>query len=190
MSHLINTKAVNTSTSKALYAFSKSPRFGEKKMPTNVQCYEVHDEFKNPKGLKKEWFPSQARFDYYQSAEKSDKNRYSPSPFQYKIASEIGGTGHKKKYSFGVGRTQMQPLYIDDVMMKADKKVSPPGPGNYADYRPFGDKSGQFTSIYTRLDIDNIALKKSAKLPGPATYKAPEVLSRGVQSSLIPNAPG
>jgi hypothetical protein len=43
-----------------------------------------------------------------------------------------------KKYSFGVGRADMQPMFIDEIKMKGDKKLLPPGAGTYSQPKTFG----------------------------------------------------
>ena len=56
-----------------------------------------------------------------------------------------------ESYSFGVGRTNMKKLYIDDIQGKGDKAL--PGPGKYEKDPTFG-KAGLHSTFAARLPTE------------------------------------
>jgi hypothetical protein len=83
----------------------------------------------------------------------------------------------------------MVTLHIDDINKKANKKQSPPGPGTYEAAKTFG-KEGESKSFAALLPYDHISLKRAKDLPGPGQYMEPDVLGRGIVSSLKSNSVG
>jgi len=78
--------------------------------------------------------------------------------------------GPNKKYSFGVSRTEMKPVHIDDINNNHRKMVVPPGPGKYEPDKSFGTL-GHFKTMSSNLPSDKQALERSKKLPGPGYYE-------------------
>ena len=66
----------------------------------------------------------------------------------------------------------MKKMYIDDIQSKGDKAL--PGPGKYEKDPTFG-KAGLHCSFAARLPTEKQMLEKSAKLPGPGSYKHVDV---------------
>lgn len=120
-----------------------------------------------------------------------------PSPANYKIKGQFGDDikdqnvhfGPNKVFTFGVSRESMKPLHVDDINKQGKKGRLSPGPGAYKDQKTFS-KDGLYYSFSAHLNAETIALKNSAKLPGPGSYAHADVLGRGVASSLKPNSVG
>lgn len=163
--------AVNNSTSKQLYSFSKSDRFPHHKSLNNKVAYETKSDFnKNGEGGSgRPFFHTSTRFSYYASPNKQGKQ---PSPAMYKIKDTFGreGTKPNESFSFGVGRDDMKRLFVEDIKKKGDTNL--PGPGRYMPDKNFG-AAGLDYSIAKRLGQDDRALDKSKKLPGPGYYEHP-----------------
>ena len=79
----------------------------------------------------------------------------------------------------------MKKMFIDDIKKKGD--VSSPGPGRYEEKKKFGD-DGAKKCMGSRLLTGDLALDKSAKLPGPGSYENPDVTGQKVASSVIQNS--
>lgn len=74
------------------------------------------------------------------------------------------------RYSFGVSRTSMKKLYVDDII-KQGKDNSSPGPDKYTMEQGFGtEKTGSRYSMRPKNDLFELHLEKSKKLPGPGNY--------------------
>lgn len=90
-----NTVAINTSTSKQNYSFSKSKRFTSPKTPTAVLFYEKKNLFTKEDSTCNQGraFQKSNRFSYYHSPEKEAK--VFPSPNKYDIKGHFGGEHQK-----------------------------------------------------------------------------------------------
>lgn len=199
MSIANNTVAINTSTSKQKYTFSKAGRFVTAKTPTNVIHYEQRGLFRKDDLTSNEGraFQRSMRFSYYHSPQKEAK--VLPSPDRYTINGYFGkeyvknnlriGQGKNNLYSFGVSRDAMKTIHIDDINKNNKKRLLPPGPGSYEPKKTFGNE-GTFKSFHSRLKYDNVALKREAETPGPFQYNKTEVLSMKLPVSVHTNAVG
>ena len=168
-----NHTAINNSSSKQMFSFSKSSRFPDHKSLNKNIAYERKSEFENPAqgGSGRPFFHTSTRFSYYASPEKAGKL---PSPNQYRIQNTFGKESLKtnEEFSFGVGRDDMKKLFIEDIKKKGDGNS--PGPGRYSHEKKFGSPGTNY-SMAARLDMDKKALDKSKKLPGPGYYQHPQV---------------
>lgn len=128
--------AINNSTSKHLYSFSKSERFPMHRSLNNNVAYETKSEFNKPGSLGngRPFFHTSTRFSYYASPEKHGKL---PSPFQYKLGDTFGDKSLKpnQQYSFGVGRGDMKKMFIEEIKKRGDHSL--PGPGRYSPDKGF-----------------------------------------------------
>lgn len=186
MAQNVRNTAINNSTSKQFYSFSKDRRFPERS-PLNAKvAYETKSQFDlSPTGgAGRPFFHTSTRFDYYRNGKKEEKVPH-PSPHQYRIGDTFGPTSsrYNRQYSFGVGRDNMKKLYIDDIKSKGDKSL--PGPGKYETAKTFGEKGLNY-SMAAILPTEKQTLGKSAKLPGPGSYAFPEVVGR-IQGNSIYN---
>lgn len=148
-----------------------------KSLNSNIS-YGVKSEFEKPgaMGGGRPFHHTSTRFSYYASPEKSGKL---PSPFQYKLGDTFGSNSKKpnQQYSFGVGRTNMKRIFIEDIRKHGDTNL--PGPGRYQPDKGF-QAYGRTYSMAARLPNDKLALEKSKKLPGPGFYQHSEVTGKNL----------
>lgn len=184
--------AVNNSTSKAMFSFSKSDRFPIQKTLNKTVAYNTYDLFGKNKdnGGGRPFHHTTKRFNYYGSPDKSGKL---PSPFNYQLGDTFGKESRQtnEQYSFGVGRDDMKKQFVDEIKKKGDHSL--PGPGKYyKDPLKFGsDDLHKFSnsmkfSCAQKLPTDEQALGRSKKLPGPGYYEFAEVTGKPLVQSHIP----
>ena len=123
--------ALNTSTSKQNYSFSKGDRFKTIKMPNSINAYDANDFFKKEResGSGKA-FGSIDRFGYYNKDKEINGKKPLPSPANYRVPGQFGSDvkdvnvkfGPNKEYSFGVSRDNMNTIHVDDIKKKAAKR--------------------------------------------------------------------
>lgn len=85
-------------------------------------------------------------------------------------------------YSFGVSRSAMKKLHVDEILKKKDENL--PGPDRYERSPNFG-KDARTTS-YTmgqKLNHFDQKLTKEKKLPGPGYYMAADLVGKGLSVS-------
>lgn len=165
--------AINNSTSKHLFSFSKSDRFPHHKSLNSRVAYEVKSDFEKPgaMGGGRPFFHTSTRFSYYAS---HDKHGKLPAPASYKIKDTFGKEAHttNEVFSFGVGRDNMKLNFVHDIKKKGDNNN--PGPGRYtAEKTKMLGTTGVNLSMAKKLGHDERALDKSKKLPGPGYYEHP-----------------
>ena len=74
-----------------------------------------------------------------------------------------------QKFSFGVSRSSMIKLYVDEIIKKKDQNE--PGPANYTHQQSFGSiKGGERYSVRPKNDLFVNHLERQKKLPGPGSY--------------------
>ena len=137
------TFSLNTSVSKQKYTFQKSSRFWTSKKDTTISAYPQKDYFVKPtESGRGRAFGSSSRFNYYESPGKKEK---SPSPVKYNLHSQFGDNvkggnvnGPQKEFTFGVGRDNMQKMFVEDIKNKGKVGLLSPGPGNYEPKQTFG----------------------------------------------------
>lgn len=182
-----NLTAVNNSTSKQLFSFSKAARFPERKSLNNNVAYDRKSEFDKPGegGLGRPFYQTTTRFNYYASPDKSGKL---PGSASYQLGDTFGLNSRKtnEQYSFGVGRDNMKRMFIDDIKKRGDNSL--PGPGRYEMVEKFGDQGSKKT-MAAKLMTDEQALGRSAKLPGPGSYEFAEVTGKNLTQSHVPTEP-
>lgn len=157
---------INNSTAKQAFAFSKDSRFKQPRSSSNCFGYDISGQFgrKHDNGKGHAFTSSQDRFGY-------EHVRFK------KISGTIDGPGkytHKgdafaqtNKYSFGLGRSQMKKLYIDQIIKKC-KTENQPGPGHYEQR---GTVSAANSTKYSmRIRPPDYSDKKAKVLPGPGQY--------------------
>ena len=132
--------AINNSTSKQFYSFSKGTRFPSRSPINKHVAYDMKDGFGNNKalGTGRPFFSTSTRFDYYNSAKKQQRQPH-PSPNLYKMKNTFGVESSKMNasYSFGMGRDDMKKIYVDHIK---NEEVKMPGPGKYEATKHFGSK--------------------------------------------------
>ena len=131
-------------------------------------------------GSTRPFYQTSTRFDYYSTSSK--KKGKLPSALHYKIPDTFGKTSLQpnEQFSFGVGRGNMNRLFIDRIKKHGD--VNKPGPGRYSHERKFGSE-GLTYSMAEKLNHDELCLKKSKKLPGPGYYQAPDIVGQDMTQS-------
>jgi hypothetical protein len=127
--------ALNRSPSKAKFSFPKNPRFKEIHRNNDINQYDLVDRFDQMKmsGEAKPFGSSLPdRFAYLGSKKKNPnlKHTYVSHDVRINNDSTMSSNSHKK-YTFGVGRGLMQPMFTDEIRKNADKNKLPPGPGTY-----------------------------------------------------------
>ena len=144
--------AVNLSSSKQLYSFSKSERFPVHKSLNKKIAYEIKSDFNKVPGSGdgRPFHHTSTRFSYYASPNKAGKL---PSPNQYPLGDTFGDKSMKsnQEYSFGVGIGDMKKIFIDDIKKKGDQNS--PGPGRYNYEKKFGGEGLNY-SMAARLPTD------------------------------------
>lgn len=128
----------------------------------------------------------------------TDKNM-SPSGDNYYRTNFSGNMGkmnpHDKNdlknrtqsFSFGVGRENMNKLYVDQIIKNTNGYVNVPGSGTYEYRHGFGGSPAKETTCYSMRKKNNateLMLDKSKKLPGPGSYSHPDIISSKISSSL------
>ena len=175
--------AINNSTSKQLFSFSKSERFPMHKSLNNKVSYETKSEFQREgsMGNGRPFFHTSTRFSYYASPNKTGKL---PSPLHYNLGHTFGEKSFKtnQQYSFGVGRDNMRRIFIEDIKKKGDNSL--PGPGRYNPDKGF-QAYGTNYSMASRLPTEQQCLDKSKKLPGPGSYVHSEITGKNLLQSHI-----
>lgn len=94
-----------------------------------------------------------------------------------------------QSYSFGVGRENMKKQHVDKINKNVDGYTNVPGSGTYEYRHGFGGSPHNETTQYSmrkKLYMDELALEKSKKLPGPGNYQHLDtVATKMVDSSKI-----
>lgn len=85
----------------------------------------------------------------------------------------------------------MKKMYVEEILLNKNNIGNTPGAGTYEHKKGFGGVSNdalQSRTCYSmrqKLYMDDLALSKSKKLPGPGFYQHPDCLSANVSSSLV-----
>lgn len=82
----------------------------------------------------------------------------------------------------------MKKIYVDQIIKNTDGYVNVPGSGTYEHKHGFGGSSHHETTCYSmrkNLYMDELALSKSKKLPGPGSYSHPDVVGTKVHNSTM-----
>lgn len=161
--------AINNSTAKQQFAFSKDERFKSPRANSTAFGYELPGQFgrQHASGTGRAFGTSQDRFGY-ENVRFSNRQR-----------GKIDGPGSIDRksnafaktfsFSFGVSRSQMKKIHVDEILRKKEENL--PGPGNYEHKQLISaaDTSIRYSFRPKYGDAD-YNLKKSRKLPGPGHY--------------------
>ena len=143
------TYAINRSSAKQRYSFPKNERFKVPKPYTDVGSYDFTSKFDVPvdSGIGKPFGAAVERFNYMAKPNAKPHKVKSPSPDKYEIKGQFGSEvqnsatnveGQKLEFSFGVSRTSMQKIHIDQINAELQNGSLSPGPGQYSPAKPFG----------------------------------------------------
>ena len=178
---------INNSSAKQQFAFSKSARFAPYKANTHAFGYEIPGQFGhiNGTGANKGFSTSQKRM------EAPRKNSSDALDGPCPIDRNGRNFGKTMQYSFGVSRSQMKKLYVDEIL-NTGKVTGEPGPDRYTMEAGFGlqKNNGSLYSMRPKNDPFVQHLEKSKKLPGPGNYFATvDLAGKSQMHSRLKNQP-
>ena len=180
MSHSIRERsALNNSTSKQMFAFSKASRFVTPKQPTQAFGYEVKSVFgtKKPNGVG--FGVREDRFGYEEIKKHQRGVGRIDSPDSVDPLSTKNRTF---SYSFGVSRSAMKKLHVDEILKKKDENL--PGPDRYAKKDTFGIQSESVKfSMGAKLNHFDKELNREKAKPGPGSYNSIDMVGAGLSTS-------
>lgn len=134
MSHHARQKSVvNNSTSKQQFAFSKASRFPEPKKWTKAFGYEIPGYMGHTKPVGAGFGVREDRFGYEETKKVQRGLGGIESP------ESVGPLSTKMRtssYSFGVSRSAMKKLHVDEILKKKEENL--PGPDRYMKKDCFG----------------------------------------------------
>ena len=90
-------------------------------------------------------------------------------------------------YSFGVSRSAMKKLHVDEILKKKDENL--PGPERYMKKDTFGMQAGSTSySLRKKLGHFDMELNRQRKRPGPGSYHASDLTGTGINASTMKSA--
>ena len=92
-------------------------------------------------------------------------------------------------YSFGVSRSAMKKIHVDEILKKKDENL--PGPDRYGKKGSFGasaDTGNASYSMRKKLGHFEMKLEKEKKLPGPGYYQQSNLVGAGLSTSNMRSA--
>ena len=176
------TSGINNSSSKHHYAFSKSSRFASPSQYTGMSCYDHKSVFSGSKSKPVAGFSSGSKRFGNTGVGNADINNWGPHGANYYQANFSGQMGKinsstipdlknsTASYTFGVGRDNMRKEHVDKIIKATDGYTTVPGSGTYEYNMGFGGSSHNETTCFSmrkKLNMDELHLEKSKKLPGP-----------------------
>lgn len=177
--HARERSVINNSSSKQMFAFSKASRFASPKQPTAAFGYETKSQFGTVKPLNASFGVSQHRFGYeeikkHQRGIGSIDSPDSVNPLSTKMRTS--------SYSFGVSRSAMKKLHVDEILKKKAENL--PGPDRYDKSDLFG-KTANTTCYSMRKKLNHFdqKLSRESKLPGPGQYGQTDLVGKGLSVS-------
>ena len=79
-------------------------------------------------------------------------------------------------YSFGVSRSAMKKLHVDEILKKKDENLPGPDRYNRKDENTFGIQAGSTSySMRKKLGHFDMELNRQRKRPGPGSYHAADL---------------
>ena len=175
--------AINNSTAKQQFAFSKDERFKAPKIASNAFGYESKSQFGHHQGSGngRAFGTSQDRFGY-------ENVRFS------KQSGKIDGPGSLDRksnafaktfsFSFGVSRSAMKKIHVDEILRKKEENL--PGPGNYQLNTLIGKEDSVKYTMRAKASDADYSLKKAKQLPGPGYYQDPSLTGvKPVNSKML-----
>ena len=169
MTHEIRNKnSINTSTSKQQFAFSKADRFMSPKAYTNAFGYEMGTQFGQKKGGGIGFGKTESRFGYEEMKKEQRGLGKIETPDTVETLSR---KPIAPKFSFGVSRSNMKKLHVDEILKKREENL--PGPDRYNDKPRFGSEARTVAySMRKNLGAYDRELGREKRLPGPGYYDA------------------
>lgn len=156
MAHHARQKSViNNSTSKQQYAFSKADRFPTEKKWTNAFGYEIPGYMGHTKPVAAGFGVREDRFGYEEIKKVQRGLGGIDSPDSVNPLSTKMRTS---SYSFGVSRSAMKKLHVDEILKKKDENL--PGPERYNKKDTFGIQAGT-TSYSMRKKLNHFDMELS-----------------------------
>ena len=131
--HIRNRSTVNNSSSKQQFAFSKADRFQSPKQWTNAFGYEKPGYLGHTKPVGASFGIREDRFGYEEIKKVQRGLGAIDSP------ADVTPSSKKQKtfaYSFGVSRSAMKKIHVDEILKKKDENL--PGPERYGMKDTFG----------------------------------------------------
>eukprot|EP00347_Sterkiella_histriomuscorum_P002371 403368412 len=165
----ISQHTLNTSTSKALFSFSKAERRSMAiKTVTDVVGYDVPD------------FKSQRACSFGIGDRKIPRTSDSPPPTCYNLKSVFDNKKPDgKAFTFGLSKEHFQRVYLENHPAR-DRDI--PGPGEYNPQEKIGEKSQKIT-ISGRTN-NPLLLTSQRFVPGPGTYEPRNSINKNGQYVL------
>lgn len=172
---------VNNSTSKQQFAFSKASRFPTEKKWTNAFGYEIPGYLGKTKPVGAGFGIREDRFGY----EEIKKHQRGLGGIE--TPETVGALSTKMRtssYSFGVSRSAMKKLHVDEILKKKDENL--PGPERYPKKDTFGLAAGStMYSMRKKLGHFDMELNRQKKRPGPGSYDANNLVGSGLNNSTM-----
>ena len=173
MADIRERSTINNSTSKQQFAFSKASRFPSPKQNTNAFGYEVKEGFGQTKPLGAGFGVREDRFGY----EEFKKHQRGIGKIESPDNAAIDGTKNKTfSYSFGVSRSAMKKLHVEEILKKREENL--PGPDRYAPKKDLFGAQAQTVAYSMRKNLGAFDrhLKREKGSPGPGYYNADDLV--------------
>lgn len=129
---------INTSSSKQMFAFSKASRFPSPKVSTAAFGYDTKSSFVKARPLAASFGCTQHRFGYEEMKKRQRGAGKIDSPDPSSVTA-LSTKMRTSSYSFGVSRSAMKKLHVDEILKKKDENL--PGPDRYDKNSGFGKDS-------------------------------------------------
>ena len=180
MADIRERSTINNSTSKQQFAFSKASRFPSPKQNTHAFGYEVKEGFGQTKALNAGFGVREDRFGY----EEFKKHQRGVGKIDTPDVAAIDATKNKTfSYSFGVSRSAMKKVHVDEILKKREENL--PGPDRYGKKDTFGANAQSVSySMRKKLGAFDRHLKREKMSPGPGYYQSPDLVGTGLTSSI------
>ena len=189
--------ALNNSSSKQQFGFSKSSRFPSLKQNTkniSASVFDKSSDFDRTKNFANaQTFAFGSRQQRFNGYNTSAKHSALPSPNNYYTQPRTFSpdVSRSNGWSVGLGRDTMKKMHIDLLQDDATKKISSPSPDSYEKDPTFG-KQGQHFSMRKKMHryggrsdkFDDYNFECEKKLPGPGFYAHPETVGTRMTSSV------
>ena len=131
--HMRQRSVINNSTSKQQFAFSKADRFPTEKKWTNAFGYEIPGYMGHTKPVAAGFAVREDRWGY------EELKKHQRGLGGIEGADNVNNISTKMRtssYSFGVSRSAMKKLHVDEILKKKDENL--PGPERYNKKDTFG----------------------------------------------------
>ena len=186
MAHAARERSVvNNSSSKQQFAFSKADRFTTPKKWTVAFGYEQPGFFGKTKPVGAGFGVREDRFGY------EETKKHQRGVGNINDTQEVNTQTKRRtfSYSFGVSRSAMKKLHVDEILKKKEDNL--PGPDRYSrkDQNTFGVSAGtESYSMRKKLGAFERHLGREKNLPGPGNYQQSNLTGEGLNSSTMRSA--